>query len=316
MAGLDELLYRPTFQGPSIDGTRDPHERDDAAAVKTYRYLRLGMVVIALALIASVLIQHRNAHCWQGSISAYYYTPARPIFVSGLFAIATLLVVIKGSTTVEDVLLDVAGMFAPIVAFVPTTFEPSCVPGHALATAHEKLPDNVLRDINNNISTLLWAGFAALGIAILVFVIERYSAHDDKVATRDVGPRLFQLAFTGLLLFVAWWLQASHRILDLHGKSAVLLFAALASASIMSGLSLFRINRDDGPKTSTRWKVFAISYIAVGLTMALAGFIITWLPGHWDHRTLVLEMTEIGLFVGMWIVQSVERWGKVLQRKP
>ena len=91
------------------------------------------------------------------------------------------------------------------------------------------------------------------------------------------------------------------------------MFAVLAVASFFNGIWLFHVNRG-APKTSPRWRTFGLSYIAVGVAMALAGVIIKWLwPGPWDHRTLVLEMVEIGLFAAMWVVQSIERWGKILQ---
>src|SRR5262249_55555658 len=89
--------------------------------VSTYRYLRLSIVVMVLALFVSVLIERFHVGCWQGSISAYYYTPAHAIFVGALVAIGVSLIAIKGSTDLEDVLLNVAGLLAPIVAFVPTT---------------------------------------------------------------------------------------------------------------------------------------------------------------------------------------------------
>ncbi len=43
------------------------------------------------------------------------------MFTGGLVAIGVSLIAIKGSTDLEDVLLNLAGVLAPIVAFVPTT---------------------------------------------------------------------------------------------------------------------------------------------------------------------------------------------------
>jgi len=56
-------------------------------AIKSYRYLRLSIVVVVAALMASVLLEMFHAGCWQESISAYYYTPTHAIFVGGLVAI-------------------------------------------------------------------------------------------------------------------------------------------------------------------------------------------------------------------------------------
>src|SRR3954454_17073222 len=88
-------------------------------AIKSYRYLRLSIVVVVAALMASVLLEVVHAGCWQESISAYYYTPTHSVFVGGLVAIGVALIAVKGSTDLEDALLNISGVLAPIVAFVP-----------------------------------------------------------------------------------------------------------------------------------------------------------------------------------------------------
>ncbi|MBA3654232.1 MAG: hypothetical protein H0W70_08560 [Actinobacteria bacterium] len=52
-----------------------------------------------LLLAVSILLEHHNVvgGCWQTSISAYYYTPVRAVFVGALMAIGLSLIVIKGS---------------------------------------------------------------------------------------------------------------------------------------------------------------------------------------------------------------------------
>ena len=67
-------------------------------AVKSYRYLRLSIVVVVLSLMASVLIERSHVSCWQESISAYFYTPVQAVFVSALVVIGVSLIAIKGST--------------------------------------------------------------------------------------------------------------------------------------------------------------------------------------------------------------------------
>lgn len=80
-------------------------------------------MVVASALV-SVVIERSRATCWGESISGYYYTPSRNVFVGALVVIGVSLIAIKGSTDREDVLLNLAGVLAPIVAFVPTTLGP------------------------------------------------------------------------------------------------------------------------------------------------------------------------------------------------
>ena len=56
---------------------------DDVPAVKTWRYLRVAMVVLAAGLAISIVYElgRRDFDCLQTSISAYYYTPVQGYFV-------------------------------------------------------------------------------------------------------------------------------------------------------------------------------------------------------------------------------------------
>lgn len=90
-------------------------------AKKSYRYLRIGLIVVLLALLAAVVIERTHAAGWDQSISAYFYTPVHRVFGGALVALGVCLVAIHGNTDVEEVLLNVGGALAPIVAFVPTS---------------------------------------------------------------------------------------------------------------------------------------------------------------------------------------------------
>ncbi len=48
--------------------------------------------------------------------------------------------------------------------------------------------------------------------------------------------------------------------------------------------------------------------------MGAAGLLI--LVPDWDHKTLVLEIIEIGLFAGFWIVQTRELWHTTVRSSP
>src|SRR5579859_6882242 len=79
----------------------------DVAAIKTYRYLRLGMLAAVAALSYSIL-EERFAHgvnCFVGSISGYYYSPVHPVFIGVMVSIGLALLVIKGRTVIEDTCL-------------------------------------------------------------------------------------------------------------------------------------------------------------------------------------------------------------------
>ena len=133
-------------------------------AVKSYRYLRIALIVILLALICSVVLERINASCWEQSISAYYYTPVHSIFVGALVALGVCLIAIRGNTTAEDVLLNVAGVLAPIVAFVPTS-RPQDTCTKNLFTGGDTLPY-----INNNLVALALALVAAVVIGAVTIL--------------------------------------------------------------------------------------------------------------------------------------------------
>ena len=85
---------------------------------RTYRYVRIaivGAVVLLLVSLAAVVVSDGPV----SSISAMYYTPARGVFTGALFAIALALIALSGHS-VEQALLDIAALFAPLIAIVPT----------------------------------------------------------------------------------------------------------------------------------------------------------------------------------------------------
>ena len=90
------------------------------AAIKTYRYLRIALVVLIVALAASVLLERAHATHLQDSISAYYYTPAHSVLVATLVGIGVCLIALKGCNDTEDLLLNVAGTLPPGRVRFPT----------------------------------------------------------------------------------------------------------------------------------------------------------------------------------------------------
>ena len=60
----------------------------------------------------------------QDSISAYYHTPLRNIFVGSLCAVGGFLYFYKGVSTRENIALNIAGIFAVLVAMLPTPAPP------------------------------------------------------------------------------------------------------------------------------------------------------------------------------------------------
>lgn len=274
---------------------------DSDFAITTYRYLRIGMVVIVLALAISIGLERAKVDCFQTSISAYFYTPVRAIFVGGLLGIGVSLIVIKGSFW-EDIFLNVAGMLAPIVAVAPTSGTGGCwsVPPSPLP----KNPDGTMADwvvasIDNNIRALVFTGFVGLLIAAGVAAI----AKKDLFAAAKVGSRdlrfglLLTLAYLlGVLALHAWW----DRFTELaHGYAAVAMFVFLAFA-IMANAWERRAKPDK--------RRYLLIYAAIATTMLVGGAVLRFGFAGWDHMVLWLEGIEITLFATFWLVQTREHW--------
>jgi uncharacterized membrane-anchored protein len=77
------------------------------------------------------------SHDVLASISGYYYSPLRGVFVGSMCAVGVFLLSYSGSDFFEDVISDVAGVAAICVALFPTT-PPPPVSGtqHVVAVVH------------------------------------------------------------------------------------------------------------------------------------------------------------------------------------
>jgi hypothetical protein len=86
----------------------------------SYRYLRIAMVGLLLALAAAVFYQSSQQDSFLASVSAYYYTPAQAAFVGALIGLGASMIALQGMTPPEDMFLNLGGIFAIVVAIVPT----------------------------------------------------------------------------------------------------------------------------------------------------------------------------------------------------
>lgn len=113
--------------------------RPEDARVLSYLALRkaVGLVALALPFVLAIPYWLVQNHALESSISSYYYTGMRNLFVGSLCAISMFMLCARG----YDLKDEIAGMFASLcalgVAFFPTT--PDGVPTHweyEVGTAH------------------------------------------------------------------------------------------------------------------------------------------------------------------------------------
>lgn len=275
---------------------------DNPYVLKSYRYLRLVMVGLVVLLAASVLIelQQTGFGCWRTSISSYYWTPVRGVFVGALVAIGTCLIVLKGNTPVEDVLLNVAGALAPIVAFVPILDPKECQSTPWAASADGRA------NIFNNVGAFLLAGLVAVAVAWWV-------------ARREGRGRLSRADLIGLLVTIALVLAGialflwAREFFDrwAHYLAAIPLFLVLVAVMVVNAVSYARTEAAQQGREMGRAELanryLAIAAVTVALVVTLG--LVTWL-GHWRHGTFWLEVVVIAAFAVFWAVQTAELWGE------
>jgi hypothetical protein len=216
-----------------VDGMQLETVEPDDAATKTYQYLRIGMVGIVCLLAVSLVIERWHADCYQQSISAYYFTPVRTIFVGGLMAIGAALIFISGRTLAEDVVLSIAGMFAPVVAIVPTTDVGQCwsTDPPAKPVVDGELAFWVVAGVRNNLLALLVMG--VIGLVALALIPVVANGQDPWTAFKGSATSTkAAIGIIALVLLVGWW---AYNFWDgffdhAHGYAAVAMFGFLALA--------------------------------------------------------------------------------------
>jgi len=104
---------------------RDPataQEKAPTPVIMSYLLMRLLIGVIAVLLpFILIVVNWGIGHGVQPSMSGYYYTPMRNIFVGSLCAIGVFLVSYDGYDLADRAITDAAGLCTVCVAFFPTT---------------------------------------------------------------------------------------------------------------------------------------------------------------------------------------------------
>jgi hypothetical protein len=291
---------------PGVASRQRPLPDPAMAAVKTYRYLRLAMIALVVGLFACVLYEHGKTPtgCWQTSISAYYYTPVQAFFVAALVTIGVSLVALRGNTDWEDALLNLAGVCAPVVAFVPVPDPGTC--GSVLTDTKNRLVN-----IDNNMLGLLVAGGLAL---VVVGVLTHRSARSG--APDRPGP-VALLGFWAIavlyLASAAVYLRDRTLLLDHgHDVAAIAMFAFIFINVWVNAAALHQAHNVQATRSIWRNRYTVVGILMVvaviaNVVAALAGF-------RWSMLTL--ETSMIILFAWFWIAQTIELWNEGLRGRP
>jgi hypothetical protein len=294
----------PLLDGLAARQRHFPAPDPASEAVKTWRYLRLSMVVLVVGLAASVLYEHAHTRtgCWQIALSAYYYTPVQSVLVGALVTIGVALVAVKGNTDWEDLLLNMAGVAAPVVAFVPTPAPGTC--GSVLTTTANR--DG---NIANNVTALLVAG----GLALLILAIAAARGTWNPTAEKLTPTAKFAFAVTVLLYLatVAVFLFARRWFVDHgHDVAAISMFSLIL---LNTGLNALNWRRQPNGKP---WRVNWYAVVAVLMVVVSVAWVLIGLVGHWRYWIIGIESSLIVLFAVFWVLQTAELWNEGLRQTP
>jgi hypothetical protein len=235
--------------------------QDTERWVKSYTYLRTAMVALLIALGVAVFYETRRQGFLLTSVSAYYYTPAQAIFVGTLIGLAACMIALNGTFGSEEVFLNLGGMFAAVVAIVPTSRgEDYRAALRACRELSEQeltgvdcpnvlaLADATKANVENNMVALLVVGGLAL-VAGLLFALR-----DKKLRNRRGLGKGFWLGFWAAL---GVWLAAAVAFLastdwfidNAHYIAAVALVVCIVAVAIANAL---RHDRQQLGAASTR----------------------------------------------------------------
>ncbi len=274
--------------------------------MKTYLYLRLAIVLSVILLALAVTGEITRGVGWLGSISAYYYTPVRNVFAGVLVGTGFALVAIKGRPGAEDTFLNLAGMLAPIVAFVPTPLTKS--DSNPCAVPLEKcVPDVFLPDIANNVHALLAVGAVGLGVAF--FTARSDSRSDSWTQNGLIASVAIWVAFLLWYGFGEDWPPRGSFLQVAHYWAAVPMFLLIIAVAVINARrsnpkhTLSVAGRSSNFRPIYGWIAALMLALPVTLTIAgwaarRAGFEFAWI--------FAVEAVVLVLFAVFWLVQGVE----------
>ncbi|GAA4365444.1 hypothetical protein [Nocardioides caricicola] len=306
-----------------------------AVALRTYRFLRLTVIGVIGLLAISILIEvERTDWCLKGSISAYFYSPVRSVFVGALCAIGLVLIALWGKTAIEDALFNLAGLLAPVVAFVPAKDDGLCP------------ADSALDPVRNQaaIANAMWSYLIVVGIFLAVLVavgvIARVKNRWPLIRDNQVGFWVPLGLATALWVLGLWQFSVRDRTpggaswfyQDVHFTSAIVMFVLITLGILWIGVAWWfgrRRLREAGGRLARAFNAclgeIALSperdgrrarlYVGQAVAMLVVS-VVLFVPGKaelgptWfvDHYVFLVEAWMIANVAVFWAVQTKERW--------
>ena len=280
----------------------DP-EGQAAASRKTYRDLRVGIVAMAVLLGVSVVIEiaFGSGEGILDSISAYYYTPVRGAFVGSLVAVGLGLVAIKGREGAEDVMLNLAGVLAPLVALVPTPISRTVA---GFEVDQRTVPTALVPYVENNVSALI-----VLGVVGMAFAWTTVAKRGERQRRDILGLTVGAVLLAGLAV---WFGAGRSSFLEYgHYAAAVPMFGLITAVAVVNARQAREaaVTSRLGPATYRR--AYAAIAWGMGAIIAVAGVLFVLETADRSPFPAWLFWVEVGLlalFAAFWVLQTAEHW--------
>jgi hypothetical protein len=284
---------------------------------KTHRYLRLSLVFVVFALLVSVAIE-TVVVSWEPftlgwdplpSLSHYFYTSARSVFVGSLIAASLALLALSGRNR-ATVLLDISAIFAPLIALIPTGIDADRpVDGLTCPGDAECIPDPYLGDVR--------AGVVAYVIVVLTVVVAMAVIRRTK-RIRVPGAVLVSTiaVVTAVVLAVLAFVPALNADFpfnfwpfpsSIHFLVTLLFFGSFAAVPVL--MSREPLDEGETPPTERQKTIYRwITRLMIAdLLLLVAAFVLRdQLRGF--PVVLVGEVIALCLFAWFWWVQTFQRW--------
>jgi hypothetical protein len=289
---------------------------------KSYRYLRIAMVGLLIALAAAVFYQSSQQGSFLASVSAYYYTPAQAVFVGALIGLGASMIALQGLTDAEDQFLNLGGIFAIVVAIVPTgrgaDFESAvraCRESGGTLLTHQAsanldcpgvlaLQDATRANVENNMAALLIVGGLTLILTAVILLEGKVAKHGTKgrwwvIGGFSTAVALWLLGLITLAVSVDWLAGHGHYI-----AAGGLLLSIL----LVAGANAHRRQQKPTMRHALKGDVLksprAYTWIAIAMLVVSGVLIVLWLTNA--ISLFWVEILVALLFILFWIVQTID----------
>lgn len=285
---------------------------------RTYLYLRLSLVGAVAAILLAVAFTPEGylpaGEVILRSISHYYYTPARIVFTAALCAACLALLTLSGPG-VQNRLLDLAALLAPLIAVVPTRVLPDelgsaarlgrCAAGWPAGL--DCIPADQLDAV-----ALGFAVWAVLSAAVLAIAVA-------GGLRRRSGPGFWGTVAVGVGILVVFVVLQWSPWTDVPAEGLQLWGHVLAASgfflliTVVAVIEAFRqATGQGGPPAHMSRRFYAVAYAVSAVTMVVAvGVAVTAVlaPGEWGDAVFWAELVALVAFAVFWTLQTIEHSG-------